>query len=296
VRTCVIFNPAARGNKAKNFRRHLHAMAAGTAFKATASAGDARRLAAEAVQEGYEMIVAAGGDGTVNEVLNGLGDAPGGFESVRFGVLPLGTINVLARELGIQLKLEEAWQVLQRGNERRIDLPRAEFQDGDKTVHRYFVQLAGAGLDARAIELTDWKLKKATGPLAYVIAGLKALRERKPMITVEINGEKAAGQLILIGNGKMYGGSFHIFPAADLRDEKLHVCVLPRTDFGTLFRCAPTMLFRQRLPETLVRRFTGTRLELKSDRPAALELDGEWAGHLPAILTLEPGRLRMAAP
>jgi len=87
----------------------------------------------------------------IDEVLNGLGDAPDGFDRVRFGVLPLGTINVLAREKNNPLKLEPAWNILQAGNERRIDLPRAEFQAGGKREQRYFIQLAGAGLDARAI-------------------------------------------------------------------------------------------------------------------------------------------------
>src|SRR5579859_6740013 len=132
--------------------------------------------------------------------------------------------------------------------------------------------------------------------MAYVVAGLKALRENKTMITVEINGQTASGELILIGNGKLYGGSFEIFPEANLQDRQLHVCVIPRTDFKTLFRIAPSLLLTKRAPEKLVGRFIGTRLELKSDRPAALELDGEWAGHLPATLTLETRKLRMAVP
>ena len=76
MRICVIFNPAARGNKARRFRRRLDAIGSHCALKATAAPGDARRLAAEAVGEGYDLIVAAGGDGTVNEVLNGIGDLP----------------------------------------------------------------------------------------------------------------------------------------------------------------------------------------------------------------------------
>ena len=184
MRICVIFNPAARGNKARHFRHHLDDIGGQSAFKATAAPGDARRLAAEAVGEGYDLVVAAGGDGTVNEVLNGIGDAPDGFARARLGVLPLGTVNVFARELEIPLKLDHAWEILQRGQETKIDLPRAEFSAEGKPARRYFVQLAGAGFDARAIELVDWQHKKTVGPLAYVIAGLKALRERKPEITV----------------------------------------------------------------------------------------------------------------
>src|SRR5437773_5136467 len=84
-RICVIFNPTARGEKARRFRRHLDAIGSQATLKLTAAAGDARHLAAEAVREGVEVVVAAGGDGTLNEVLNGIGDAPDGFERARLG-------------------------------------------------------------------------------------------------------------------------------------------------------------------------------------------------------------------
>src|SRR5215471_8689256 len=85
VRTCVIFNPTAKGEKANRFGQHLEQIARESTLKMTAAPADARRLAAEAVEEGFEIIVAAGGDGTVNEVLNGLGDAPKGIECARLG-------------------------------------------------------------------------------------------------------------------------------------------------------------------------------------------------------------------
>ena len=296
VRICVIFNPAARGNKARHFRRHLDAIGSHCALKATTAPGDARRLAAEAVGEGYELIAAAGGDGTVNEVLNGLGDAPDGFNRVRFGILPLGTINVFARELRIPLRLEPAWDVLLRGRETRLDLPRAEFSVAGGRQRQYFVQLAGAGMDARAIELVDWEHKKKIGPLAYVIAGLKAVREKKPTITVRAAGRELAGELVLIGNGRLYGGSFEILPAADLRDGLLDICVFPRCNWITLLGCAPGLLFRRRLPEGAVQRVRAATFELTGDPAAAFELDGEWAGRLPVTFAVEREKLRVIVP
>jgi YegS/Rv2252/BmrU family lipid kinase len=296
----VIFNPAARGNKARHFRRHLDEIGGQCALKATAAPGDARRLAAEAVGEGYDLIVAAGGDGTVNEVLNGIGDAPDGFARARLGVLPLGTMNVFARELEISFRFERAWEVLRRGNEIKIDLPRVEFSANGKIERRYFIQLAGAGLDARAIELVDWRHKKKVGPLAYVVAGLKALREKKPQITAREDasptGVNSAGELILVGNGKFYGGPFEIFPQADLRDGLLDVCVLPRVNWLTLLRCVPGFVARRKLPETLVRRFRAATFELSGDTAASFELDGELAGKLPAKFSVERGRLHVVAP
>ena len=298
MRTCVIFNPAARGNKARHFRHHLAQIGGQAALKATAAPGDARRLAAEAVGDGFDLVVAAGGDGTVNEVLNGLGDAPDGFERARFAVLPLGTVNVFARELRIPAKLERAWEVVQRGREIKIDLPQVEYSANGKIERRYFVQLAGAGLDARAIELVDWQHKKKVGPLAYVIAGLKALREVKPKITACENarptGIDLSGELVLVGNGKFYGGPFELFPSADLNDGLLDVCVLPRTDFAALLRCAPDFIVRQRLPEKMVRRFRAAAFELTG--AAGFELDGERIGDLPAKFSVERGRLRVIVP
>ena len=293
---CVIFNPAARGEKARRFRRQLDAVGAQCAFKATTAPGDARRLAAEAVTDGFDLVVAAGGDGTVNEVLNGIGDAPDGFVRARLGVLPLGTVNVFARELKIPARIEQAWEVLQNGCELKIDLPRVEFFTNGVLQKRYFCQLAGAGLDARAIELVDWQHKKTVGPLAYVIAGLKALREKKPQITLRMNGQKISGELILIGNGKFYGGSFAILPHADLRDGVLDICVFPRVNFWNLLRCTPSLLLRGKLPAGVAQNFSAETFELASESPAAFELDGEWAGKQPAKFSIEREKLRVIVP
>jgi YegS/Rv2252/BmrU family lipid kinase len=290
----VIFNPAARGNKARHFRRHLDEIAAQGALKATSGPGDARRLAAEAVRDGFDLIVAAGGDGTVNETLNGLGDVPGGFARARFGVLPLGTINVFARELNIPLKVERAWELLQRDHEVKMDLPWVEFTVAGAVRKLYFAQLAGAGLDARAIELVGWSLKKKFGPLAYLMAGLRALREDKPAVTVVAEGQTAAGELILIGHGRLYGGPFVIFPAAQPANGRLEVCVLPRMNWRTLWHCAPRLLLRRRLPESAVQRLSAARFTLSGPAPAAFELDGEWIGRLPVTFGLDPQALRVA--
>jgi YegS/Rv2252/BmrU family lipid kinase len=296
MRICVIFNPAARGNKARRFRGRFAELSQQCALKATTAPGDARRFAQAAVATGYEVIVAAGGDGTINEVLNGIGDEPDGFQQARLGVLPLGTVNVFARELKIPTRLEHAWKVLKQGRETKIDLGRADFFEDGKPRQRYFMQLAGAGLDARAIELVSWKLKKSAGPLAYVVAGLQALAEKQPLLSVRANGEKLDGELALFGSGKFYGGSFDIFPGADLRDGLLDVCVFPKMNMASLLGLAPSFIARRKLSEKRVRRLQAQSFELTSDTPAAFELDGEWAGHLPATFSVEREKLRVVVP
>jgi diacylglycerol kinase (ATP) len=293
VRACVIFNPAAKGDKAKRFRRHLDEIGAECALKQTSAAGDARRLATEAIREGFDTVIAAGGDGTVNEVLNGIGDAPEGFARARLGVLPLGTINVFAREIGLPIKLESVWEILRAGRDSLVDLPVVEFTANGAPARRYFAQLAGAGLDARAIELVNWQLKKSIGPLAYVVAGLYALLRKQPKITFSDGRQTATGELVLVGNGRLYGGQFAVFPQADLTDGLLEICVFPRANWLTLARCGPVLLLRQRLPTGATQNFKSASFTLTSTTPVALEADGELIGHLPAKFSLQRGVLRV---
>jgi len=296
VRTCVIFNPAAKGDKARRLLRHLGDLDATAVLRQTREPGDARRLAADAVREGFQTVVAAGGDGTINEVLNGLGDAPDGFRQARLGVLPLGTVNVFARELRIPLRLEAAWEVIRAGRESVMDLPCVEFSEAGRTGRRYFAQLAGAGLDARAIELVDWRHKKKIGPLAYVLAGLKALAQPQSQITFSDGRNSATGELILIGNGRLYGGDFRIFPGAKTQDGRLDITVFPRVNWPTLLRLAPRLVLGHSLPVGATRQFQAAAFTLTSAAPAALEVDGELCGHLPARFSVQPAGLRVLTP
>jgi YegS/Rv2252/BmrU family lipid kinase len=293
---CVIFNPTARGEKANRFRRHIDDIGAASSLKLTWAPGTARLLAAEAVREGFTTIVAAGGDGTVNEVLNGIGDVPDGFKQARLGVLPLGTVNVFAKEAGIPGSLRRAWEIIRRGSERVIDLPFAEFTAAGVPQRRYFAQLAGAGLDARAIELIDWPLKKKIGSLAYIVAGFKAWSEELPLITTTTGEVSASGQLVLIGNGRYYGGRFPFFPEADPRDGLLDVCVFREISWGMLALAGWGLLTRRFRNREGVTCFKADRFQLTSTAPAAFELEGDAAGRLPLTCGVEPGRLRIVTP
>jgi YegS/Rv2252/BmrU family lipid kinase len=296
MKTCVIFNPTARGEKARRFRRHLDEIGTQSVLKLTTGPGEARRLAAEAVNEGFGTVVAAGGDGTVNEVLNGMGDAPEGFAQARLAVLPLGTVNVFARELEIPLKIAAAWECIRRGRETQIDLPCAQSSHNGLRQSRYFAQLAGAGLDARAVELVAWELKKKLGVLAYVFAGLKALIGAPAEITLRAGGATAMGALVLVGNGRLYGGSFRIFPRADLRDGLLDACLFPRVNWLTLARCSPGLLLRGQLPGSAVKLFQAKEITLTAANRTPAEIDGELFGALPASFSLAPYRLRVVVP
>jgi YegS/Rv2252/BmrU family lipid kinase len=295
VRICVIFNPAARGEKARRFRAHLAALTGQCVLKPTPAAGAGRALAAEAVREGHDVIVAAGGDGTLNEVVNGIADAPEGLSRARLGVLPLGTVNVFAKELGLPTAFDGAWAVIERGRELQVDLAEAVFEGGAKSPHR-FVQMAGAGWDTRAIELVDWGDKKRFGTLAYVVAGLKALRGPLPLIRATNGKETLAGQLVLIGNGRYYGGRWVLFPRADLRDGLLDVTVFPRMNWAWALRGGLGVLARRAYTVGGLKHFQAASIRLTSDSPALFEVEGENIGRLPVQISVRSRALRVIVP
>ncbi|MBI3875564.1 MAG: diacylglycerol kinase family lipid kinase [Verrucomicrobia bacterium] len=314
MRACVIFNPTAKGDKARHFRRHLSDFAGDVALKPTTAAGHGRMLAAEAINEGFDTLVAAGGDGTVNEVLNGIGDAPNGFARARLAVLPLGTVNVFARELGVPLKLSQAWEVIRAGRERTMDLPFVEFDSptgsvggppavaGEtpalpkQTQRRYFAQMAGAGLDARAIELVDWEHKKRVSQLAYIIAGFRALRRPLPQIHCECDGGAASGEQVLIGNGRFYGGPLPVFHRASLTDGLLDVCVFPKVSIGTVLRYASGFVTGRVFPPRDMRYLQAEKITLSSAESARFEIEGDVVGELPATFGLVTRGLRVVTP
>jgi diacylglycerol kinase (ATP) len=293
---CVIFNPTARGDKARRFRQTLERIVADCILKPTLAPGGARGLAADAVREGCDTVVAAGGDGTVNEVLNGIGDQPDGFERARLGILPLGTVNVFAKELGLPEDVGRAWDIIRAGRERSIDLPQAEFSSGSGVQQRYFAQLAGAGLDAKAIELVDWGLKKRIGPLAYVVAGLRAMQGPQSPITVAAGTRTATGELVLIGNGRYYGGKFVLFPRADLRDGVLDVTVFARVRWQDLAARGWGLLSQRLLEQSGVANFQAETVSLSSTNVVSFQLEGENVGSLPARFSLQRLKLRVVVP
>lgn len=293
--TAVIFNPTARGEKATAFRAQLESRRAGCRLLPTRGPGDARTLALEAVRDGATTLVAAGGDGTVNEVLNGLADAPDGLARARLAVVPLGTVNVFAKELGIPADFAGAWRVLEAGRERVIDLPRATFGG----THRWFAQMAGAGLDARALELVRWELKKKIGPLAYVWAGTQAMHRHLPSVTAEAGARRESGQLVLIGNGRFYGGRYPMFPDARLDDGLLDVALVPRVNWLILTRLYLALLRGRFREHPRVVHFQAPSVRLCADPTAAAEpfqVEGDNVGSLPAEFSVRPSVLRLVVP
>ena len=283
TRFFVIFNPAARGEKSQRLLHFLESKAStNVTFAPTQRAGEAQTLAARAVAEGYDAVIAAGGDGTINEVINGIGTT-----GVALGILPLGTVNVFALELGIPLKLDAAWATVQRGMTRLIDLAHAESNGGG----RFFAQLAGVGFDARAVRAASWELKKKVGPLAYVWAGLKVLQEPPVAVEVTADGRTARGVAVFVGNGRYYGGRFRLFPQARLDDGLLDVCVFERAGYLDLLRYGQGVLRGTHPQLRDVHHFQADGFVCRGAAP--FELDGEDAGDAPVTFSVKQRALRV---
>jgi diacylglycerol kinase (ATP) len=296
VSICIIFNPTARGEKAKKFQRSLEASRGRFALKPTHCAGAARQLATQAIEEGFQTIVAAGGDGTLNEVLNGIADAPDGFSRARLGVMPLGTINVFARELRVPLKLSDVWPMLEAGHEIALDVGCAEFQNQGRPQKRLFLQLAGAGIDARSVELVSWELKKKLGKFAYLAAAFRALSDSSPRITIDNGATQASGALVLIGNGKFYGGSYPLLHKSELQDGLLDAAVFDQVNWQALPGIGWNFLLGRLFKEGCTAYLQGREMTLRSDGRAAFQVDGEFAGELPGTISVWPRRLRVVVP
>ena len=292
----LIFNPAARGEKARRFRESLGQLRGECALFETTEAGSATVLAAKAVQDGYKTIVASGGDGTVNEVVNGMAKVSGCLDRVRLGVLPLGTMNIFARELGLPLSVRRAWQTIRFGQARAVDLPLAKVQTPSGQAERFFVQMAGAGLDGDAVGGVSIPLKKKIGPLAYLFSTFKALRNKQPRLTAIWDGGSARGEWMCVGNGRFFGGPVVLFPDAKPFDGCLDLCVFPRVNSGSVSRGVASMVLgrigdwsgaaHHRMEELIIEGPAGTRVQA----------DGEFIGTLPLGITLRQLALKVMVP
>ena len=299
MRIGLIFNPTAQGDKARHLREQLAEIEDQCVLMPTEGPGHAEVLAEQAVADGFEVLVAAGGDGTIQEVSNGLVRHPDGLTKTALAVLPLGTVNVLARELRIPLDFESAWRVIQQGITSRVDLPWIEFQIEGKMSRRCFPALAGAGMDARACELVKWETKKMSGQFAYLLAGLQTLREELPTFTVQTPEKSvASADLVMFGNGHMYGGAFDVFPHASLVDGRLDAIVVERVAAWRFPEYTQAILTGNLPYLEGVHYLQSSEFELIPHKNARVpvQLDGDTMGELPGKITVEPQALRIVLP
>jgi YegS/Rv2252/BmrU family lipid kinase len=285
MRILLIANPVSGGDARAQIARAaawLRAQGAVVEILLTGKSDDARGFAAAARDQGYDRIVAAGGDGTLNEVLNGL--AP---SAIPVAFLPLGTTNVFALEAGIPRDLEAACRVALQGTPQPVCLGVA---DGER-----FLLMASAGFDATAVHRVDLTLKRRTGKLAYAVSALLTLLSM-PLSVFEVVGDDGTVRRacqVVAGNGRLYGGRFSLTPAASLLAERLDVCLV--APMGKVrFVLTLLGLLAGATPRG-VERFATTRLALRgADVP--LQIDGDDRGSLPRQLTVSRGEVNLVFP
>ncbi|MHB8765056.1 MAG: diacylglycerol/lipid kinase family protein [Deferrisomatales bacterium] len=255
-------------------------------LRETRRRGDAEALAREATRLDPlpDAVVAAGGDGTIHEVVNGLAHT-----GVPLGVLPLGTANVFARELELPSDPARAARAVLEGRPRRVHLGMAG--------GRYFLCMAGVGFDAQVVYELDLGLKRVLGKLAYLATGLKVLMAppRHPF-EVEIDGERLTACGAVVGKGHYWGGSLQVTPDARIDEPDLHLCLFTGSRPWDLMRYTSGILRGRHLsyPDVLLRR--ARRFTLHCPRPLPVQADGDLIGALPMAFSVAEQALTVLGP
>jgi YegS/Rv2252/BmrU family lipid kinase len=291
TRALIIFNPIA--GQAASFEQDIEA--AGDVWRAhgwavelqpTAGPGDGTRIARSAALAGYDVVVAAGGDGTVNEVINGLVGT-----QTALAVLPIGTVNVWVRELGLPLQPRAAATALLGAQVRAIDLGKA----GD----RYFLLMAGVGFDAAVTAEVRAHEKRRLGVFAYVFRALDLARRFRGMrARIEVDGKlvRTRALMVVLGNSQLYGGILKITARASLDDGLLDLCIIK----GNTLRGAPlrilSILLRRATVDPQIEYHRARTVRIETSQPLAVQVDGDHIGYTPMTFESAPGALRALLP
>ena len=291
VRAWLIQNPAAGQDswdaQVRAATSALRAAGWDVTVRRTARPGDATTFARQAVGAGCDVVVVAGGDGTVHEALQGLA----GQRRTALAVLPGGTVNVWATELGVTGHQAAIAREIARGRRQAVDLGRVN--------DRYFLMMASAGFDAAAnaeVAGSLRRLKRWAGIVPYAISALAtALRFRGQAVVLNIDGETIASRLLMVvaGNTRLYGGIAEITYQARADDGLLDVCVLTGRGPLDLARRLWSVLRRRQYADPAIVYRKARRVVLDPVLPLRVQADGEDIGLTPATFSVVPGALEV---
>jgi YegS/Rv2252/BmrU family lipid kinase len=293
-RALLIYNPAARGAPKLDRLRAAAGGVAGweIAIELTSASGHATELARRAVRDGLEAVIACGGDGTVNEVANGLAGSTTALAVVRGG-----TANVWAKEIHAPKNPARALRLLAEGETRTIDLGRATWS-ASGGGERHFVCMAGVGFDAAIVRELAGGLKRRFGAASYIMAGFRrALRYRAVDAELVADNETLSCRLywLTLGNTRNYGGVLNLAHMAKADDAKLELLVLGRGGVLRFAWLAVQVLLKRhhRRPDIVYRSVSSVDV-----RTAGLpvQIDGEYLGETPLRFAVAPGALRVIVP
>ncbi|HXW68956.1 MAG TPA: diacylglycerol kinase family protein [Dissulfurispiraceae bacterium] len=270
----------------------------------TGRKGDAEAFAAGAAGQPVRLVIAAGGDGTYNEVANGLIRS-----GIPMAILPLGTTSVLARELHIPLSLKKALAVALNGTIQTVNLGKITFAGDDSLsdhaacVTRHFLLMAGIGFDAETTQGVNERIKKFTGKGAYFLSGIKTLLHYSPgPITLSIrqdpedsaSARNVTGYSAIIGKASCYGGTFKATPDASLTEPFFYVFVTHKKNRKSLFRYIIGVITGKHITFKDISYFKASEIIVHGQSP--VQIDGDYEGTTPAKLEVERDVLRLVTP
>ncbi|MGH3354417.1 MAG: diacylglycerol/lipid kinase family protein, partial [Nocardioidaceae bacterium] len=251
-----------------------------------------RAMTHAALTAGADVVIAAGGDGTVRVVASELART-----GVALGILPAGTGNLLARNLSLPLQMDTALEVVLTGQDRAIDLVRMS-GDGMDTDH--FAVMGGLGLDAAIMQGAPDQLKKRVGWPAYVLAGLRHFRDPAVKVEISVDGEPAVkyrARTVVIGNVGTITGGIPLLPDAAPDDGLLDVVVVAPRRVLTWVRVLVRVISRRRLTDERLDRRTGRHVVVRAEHPTPRQMDGDGCGSGTEVTaTIEPGVLLVRVP
>jgi diacylglycerol kinase (ATP) len=258
---------------------------------ATTGPGHAGEIARQEVDRGAELILVAGGDGTINEVVNGMA-----FSDVPLGVLPAGTANVLACELGIGKSMERAAEALADTVLERVAL--GSIANRSEESKRYFLLMAGAGLDADIVYHLNARVKQAFGKVAYWIGGFSKVGSRLPEFTVEANGCEFRASFALLSRVRNYGGDLEIAPTISLLDDEFEMVLFEgESSLGFLkYMLAVVVHQQQKMQGITILRTRQAEISSAPGQKIHLQVDGEYVGIAPARVEIVPNALTLLVP
>lgn len=289
-RVAVVLNPMAgrgRGRRsAQRIKDLLSARRLDYTLWTAQRAGEAGALARQAVDQGAAVVVAAGGDGTLNEALNGIFGSPASL-----GILPLGTGNDFARHVGIPADLDQAVEVLTSGTHRRVDVGECN--------GRYFLNIAGCGFDAVVAERVNAGYRMLHGTPAYLAAVAQSLASYRPAhMVIQADQERLESDVMLcsIANTQSYGGGMRIAPGASIEDGLLDVCVVRQVGRLEFLRAFPRVFRGTHVDHPKFAHFTAHSVTIQSDVPLPVLIDGEVVGTTPVVARIHPAAIEMLLP
>ncbi len=255
----------------------------------TTRPGHATEIASRAAHNGTSDVIVAGGDGTINEAIQGMAGT-----KARLGIIPRGTANVLARELRLPSDIDEAASVVARGKCQQIHFGVAINEQTQ--TRRYFLLMAGIGVDATVVTEVPPGLKSRFGKAAFWFSGLRQLtRWNPPIFTVEVNNQQYQATFVAIGNAASYGGDLSITPGARIDLAEFEVCIIKTTSRWRYLHLASQALSHGIKGNDSDVLFVKSDL-VKATGMAAVQVDGEVIGNLPMRFEIAPDSLEVIVP